>query len=131
MITVNAPERASVMDLVRVIELNELHEDPDRFAVWVWLTASHEVRELSEAELVEKLTELAEQEQDQFIGDYKSGAEFAYEYLVEINGVVIPEEIDVFVDWERVWDHSLSYDFNYEQVWDRADELHFYIWYTV
>lgn len=131
MITVNAPERASVMDLIRVIETNSLHEDPDRFAVWVWLTASHELRELSEAELVEKLAELAEQELDQFVGDYSSGAAFAEEYLVEVNGLVIPEEIDIFVDWQGVWDRSLSYDFNYETVWDRNNDVHFYVWYTV
>lgn len=47
--------------------------------------------------------------QDNYIGLYPSGADFAEEYVTENS--IIPDVIEGCIDWELVWDKTLRHDF--------------------
>ena len=53
---------------------------------------------------------------------YKLEAEFSEEFYDQVYG--IPENLAFAIDWQRYWDHLLSYDFNYIIFKDNAYFFH-------
>lgn len=80
------------------------HEDPKRLALWIDLTGSFDLEDL---EL------LAEMEQEHYLGQYASPADFAeeslsntYDYELE----ALPDAIRNCIDWSQVWDRYYRFD---------------------
>jgi hypothetical protein len=101
----------------------DAHEDPDRFAIWL---------ELNSATTDDSLHDLADQEQEHFLGQYESAADFAEESMSNAYGFeldALPDAIRDSIDWSMVWDRWLRFDcYDYELI--EEDKYRWFIWHA-
>lgn len=100
------------------------HEDLDRFAIWLDLR--------SERTEDADLHALAEEEQEHFLGQYESPADFAEESMSNAYGYeldALPNAIKDAIDWSQVWDRYLRHDcIDYELITE--DQYRWFIWHA-
>ena len=100
------------------------HEDLDRFAIWLDLTSKR-------TEDID-LHALAEEEQEHFMGQYKSPADFTEESMTNAYGYEIealPTSIQYAIDWSQVWDKEMRHDcIDYELI--EENEYRWFIWHA-
>ena len=89
-------------------EIHNLHEDLNRFALYLD-ALGYKAGELS----VDELQDLATTEEEHWLGQWDSPAQFAqaslneaYQYEIE----ALPTMIQNAIDWAQVWDHDYRHD---------------------
>ena len=101
------------------------HEDLARFAIWLqtmgYCTDSgHDIHAL------------ADEEQEHFLGQYESPADFAEESMSNAYGYeldALPDAIRNSIDWSMVWDRWLRHDcYDYELI--EEDKYRWFIWHA-
>jgi hypothetical protein len=92
------------------------HEDHRRLAVWISWNGYDDTPE----NLPDKVAEYAEQEQERYVGDYDSEADFVEQYYQD----TATEETlrilnEVRVDWRETWFSAFQWDFEFDEgyVW--------------
>jgi hypothetical protein len=108
-------------------EIHNLHEDLERFALYLD-ALGYKAEELS----VDEIQSLASTEEEHFLGQYKSPAEFAREsltnaYAYEIEA--LPTMIQNAIDWAQVWDRDYRHDCIEVEAYDDGGYSHF-IWHA-
>jgi hypothetical protein len=92
------------------------HEDARRLAVWIEWNGYDDTPE----NLPDKVEEYARQEEERFIGEYEDTGKFVEQYYNDTETEETLRILDsVVVDWERTWDYSFRYDFEFDEgyVW--------------
>lgn len=100
------------------------HDDLDRLAIWLHLKSVDTQNML--------FLQLVEEEQEHFLGQYESPADFAEESMGNAYGYEIdalPDAIKNAIDWSQVWDRYLRHDcIDYELITE--DKYRWYIWHA-
>lgn len=100
---------------------HEIHDEPNRFAIYLdHLGFGDSIQTYSIAQLIE----LAEEEQEHFLGQYRSPAHFAeesltnaYEYELE----ALPSIIRNGIDWAEIWNSEYRHDCFEEEIYDDGE----------
>lgn len=94
--------------------IQNYHPDAKRFRVWLELSSS-DVNDLSD------LPVLAETEQELFLGEYNSTADYAEEimsnaFMEELDD--LPDMIKNHISWADIWDRELRFEHDYNETPD-------------
>lgn len=84
------------------------HPELGRFALWLTLKG-YTVEQVQR----EGINTLAEEEQEHFLGQYNSPAEFTQESYQNAYGYeldALPNAIENAIDWAKVWDSEMRHD---------------------
>jgi len=99
---------------------HEIHDDPKRFAVYLDRKYGSSTKSYS----IEQLMKIAEEEQEHFLGQYRSPADFAeesltnaYEYELE----ALPSIIRNGIDWAEIWNSEYRHDCIDEEIFDDGE----------
>jgi|TARA_B110000908_G_C10056417_1_gene358580 hypothetical protein len=91
------------------LEENKIHHDDlERFATYLAITG-----QVCEPAVAQIMSDLINTEEEHFLGQYASTAEFAEEmmsngYLEELDA--LPDELRYAIDWAQVWHDYLRHD---------------------
>ena len=103
-----------IVEHIKNTELPEIELDLDevmRLAIYTWNNCETDLAALTP----EKLAEIIELENDFYVGEFDSEADFAEEMAIEC-GLIDSEAIrNVVVDWEGTYRYTFQFDYyNYE-----------------
>ena len=95
----------TAVEIREVIDNSELdHEDPERLALYIDSIYTH----LGIEAIAEQLEELAEEEQEAYVGEYPDTGEFVFEIIQQLDLPEYPSWIKI--DYYGSWD-DLSMDY--------------------
>jgi hypothetical protein len=72
-----------------------------------------------------------EDELDAYQGDYVSEAEFAEEFYYSAGEISEDFPLTFAIDWQKVWDASLRFDFDSAYIYDVNGDFKLYFWRNV
>lgn len=112
-----------IVDHIKKTELPEIELDLDevmRLAIYTWNNCETDLALLT----ADRLAQILEMENDAFVGEFDSEADFAEEMAIEF-GLIDSEAIrNVVVDWEGTYRYTFQYDYyNYEARFIQDSEL--------
>ena len=99
------------------------HEDPKRLALWLDVTGTFDLDDLAH---------WAEIEQEHYLGQYASTADFAEESLGNAYGYeleALPDSIRNCIDWSQVWDRYYRFDCIDVEIYDDGG-YNWHIWHA-
>lgn len=106
----------------------EIHEDPKRFAIYL----DHKYGSGTKSYSIEQLMKIAEEEQEHFLGEYESPADYTEEFLRDVYEYeleALPSIIRNGIDWAEIWNRELRHDCFTEEVQFETRYLTF-IWHA-
>jgi hypothetical protein len=101
-----------IVEHIRQTELGQELTLPElyRLGYFAWNTWNRDLAELTE----ERLAEIQIAENDSFVGEYNTPAEFAEELSFEYGLVDSQFADNVVIDWAATYDSQFQYDYSHE-----------------